>query len=126
MIVGLKIQKKWIDLILNGTKKWEIRHFNYKKQINKKIHLCQTGTNFIIGYVTMEECLPVSKKQLKSKIAKQMHCMTEKEIDNLKYTNPHVWSFKKPHRYKKKRLFVNKQGAELLINIDEKEIKIVN
>ena len=59
----LKIDDKWISLILNGTKTWEIRRRNTK--IRERIALGNTKTKRVVGYATIIESVKITVVELK-------------------------------------------------------------
>ena len=61
----LKINDKWIDLILSGNKTWEIRARN--TLIRERIALGNTKTKRIVGYATLVDSVEMTIKQLKKR-----------------------------------------------------------
>jgi predicted transcriptional regulator len=59
----LKIEDKWVNLILNGTKTWEIRRRNTK--IRERIALGNTKTKRVVGYATIIDSVEMTVEELK-------------------------------------------------------------
>lgn len=59
----LKIKAKWINLILNGKKTWEIRRTNTK--IRERIALGNTNTKQVEGYANLVRSFEMTVKELK-------------------------------------------------------------
>ncbi|MGD0204269.1 MAG: ASCH domain-containing protein [Candidatus Bathyarchaeia archaeon] len=59
----LKIDNKWVNLILNGTKTWEIRRRN--TTIREQIALGNKKTKRSVGYVRIVDSIEMTVKELK-------------------------------------------------------------
>jgi hypothetical protein len=59
----LKIEDKWVNLIMNGKKTWEIRRTNTK--IRERIALGNTKTKCCVGYATIVDSIEMSLVELK-------------------------------------------------------------
>ncbi len=59
----LKIEDKWVNLILNGTKTWEIRRQNTK--IRELIALGNTKTKCCVGYAKIVDSVEMTIEELK-------------------------------------------------------------
>jgi len=59
----LKIDDKWVNLILNGKKTWEIRRKNTK--IQERIALGNTKTKRVVGYATIVDSVEMTIEELK-------------------------------------------------------------
>jgi hypothetical protein len=59
----LKIEDKWITLILNGSKTWEIRRRPTK--IKEKIALGNMKTKSVVGYAKIVDSIQMKVKDLK-------------------------------------------------------------
>ena len=46
------IDRKWGQMILNGEKSIEVRHFKNQQHCGKRVGLCFNGTSRVYGYVT--------------------------------------------------------------------------
>ena len=59
----LKIDDKWVNLILSGNKTWEIRRTNTK--IRERIALGNTKTMCYVGYATLTDSIEITIEELK-------------------------------------------------------------
>ena len=59
----LKIDDKWVNLILNGSKTWEIRRTNTK--IRERIALGNKKTKCYVGYATLIDSRKMAIEELK-------------------------------------------------------------
>jgi hypothetical protein len=59
----LKIDDKWVTLILSGTKTWEIRRRHTK--IRERIALGNTKTKKAVGYATIVDSAEMTIEELK-------------------------------------------------------------
>lgn len=59
----LKIDDKWVNLILSGIKTWEIKRTNTK--IRERIALGNTRTMCYVGYATLSDSIEMSIAELK-------------------------------------------------------------
>jgi hypothetical protein len=59
----LKIDDKWVSLIINGDKTWEIRRRNTK--IRERIGLGNTKTKQVVGYATIVDSVEMTVEELK-------------------------------------------------------------
>ncbi len=59
----LKIDDKWVNLILSGKKIWEIRRNNTK--IRERVALGNTKTRRHVGYARIVDSIEISVKELK-------------------------------------------------------------
>jgi predicted transcriptional regulator len=59
----LKIDDKWVNLILNGSKTWEIRRRN--TLIRERIALGNTKTKRVVGYATIVDSFEMTVEELK-------------------------------------------------------------
>jgi predicted transcriptional regulator len=60
----LKIDDKWVNMILSGNKTWEIRRANIK--IREKIALGNTKTKRVVGNATIVDSVEMTVEELKN------------------------------------------------------------
>jgi hypothetical protein len=60
----LKINKKWLDLILNGEKDLELRRV--KSNYSGQLALGEIESKQVVGYATLFTCLEFTREQLDS------------------------------------------------------------
>ncbi len=51
---ALIVKKKWLDLILSGTKTWEIRRGRCTKNLGR-IYFVESGTGNVVGYANFKD-----------------------------------------------------------------------
>ena len=59
----LKIDDKWVNLILSGNKTWEIRR--RKTRIRERIALGNTKTKHVVGYATIVDSVEMTVEEMK-------------------------------------------------------------
>ena len=74
---GLYIKKKWLDLIVAGKKRMEIRG-TATKNIKQTIALVESGTGLIRAYAYIESCKQIDRETLEQ--FKQYHCIEDTNI----------------------------------------------
>lgn len=114
---GLIIKDPWIDLILDGKKKWEIRSSSTK--IRGRILLIKSGTGCIWGEANLVDCFKVSDNQLQDSFFR--HRIPPEKLLDIKYSHPYAWVLEKPQRYEKYIPYKHPHGAIVWVNIDFKE-----
>lgn len=112
---GLIIKKKWLDLILEGAKTWEIR--GASTRVRGKIALIESGTGLIVGEAQLTDVVgPLSKKDLLSSIDR--HCVPRQSIvKGIRYKNPHAWVLEGAKRFKEPKPYSHPQGAVIWVNL---------
>lgn len=115
---GLIIKEPWIDLILDGKKKWEIRGVTTKTR--GKILLIKSGTGCIWGEATLIDCFRVSIKQLQNHYPQ--HRIPIETVTTIKYHNPCAWVLENPKRYDIPIPYKHPIGAIIWVNIDSNDI----
>lgn len=79
----LKIDDKWVNLILNGTKTWEIRRTN--TTIRERIALGNKKMKRVVGYAKIVDSVEMSIEELKKHNVKhQANDFLEKYADGKK------------------------------------------
>jgi hypothetical protein len=59
----LKIDEKWVNLILNGSKTWEIRRRN--TNIGEQIALGNKEKKYVVGYAKIVDSIEMTLEELK-------------------------------------------------------------
>jgi hypothetical protein len=59
----LKIQEKWVNLILQGTKIWEVRRTNTR--VRERIALGNMKTKRVVGYAKIVDTIEMTVEDLK-------------------------------------------------------------
>lgn len=111
---ALIIKKRWLDLILEGKKTWEIRGSD--TNIRGKIFLAESGTGLIVG-----ECELVNSFSLLDEWIKPEALFKKHRVDDwgkvVKYINPHAWVLARAKRYKKPCPYIHPNGAVIWVKI---------
>ncbi len=116
---GLIIRKPWIELILNGEKKWEIR----KKRTNIRGFIGLVFRGKLWGFVEITDCKEFSVEELKNYY--EYHRVPEEEI--IKYAGNrkklYAWILENPVKLEKPIRIPLKKGIQVWLNIDVKSIE---
>ena len=105
---GLIIFPEYIEMILAGTKVWEMR--SRKTHIRGKIGLIGSGTGKVFGTVEIVDCIgPLSAAEQK-KAARKWSAYPPKEI-NPKRSPLYAWVLANPKRYSRQKRYEHPQGA---------------
>jgi len=86
---ALIIKKKWLDLILNDYKIWEIRSSDTKKR--GRIALIESGSKQIKGACDLVQSFPFTKDLQDELTNYYKHWLTEHQLYHMQYKRPHVW-----------------------------------
>lgn len=108
---GLIIKEPYIDQILEGIKKWEIRGSN--TSIRGKIYLIKSGTKKIYGEVTLVDSIEINLDE---------YNVYHKELygsisDKLPYKRTYAWVVKNPCLYKEPVSYNHPRGAIIWVNL---------
>lgn len=106
------VKEQWGNLILSGTKTWEIRGVGTK--IRDRVGVIFSGTGMIQGSVEivgssllLREDFDLYKKH------HQIIC----DYDELPYKEPHVWYLKDAVRFEEPIPYQHPQGAVVWVNL---------
>lgn len=103
---GLVIRQPWLDMILNGTKTWEIRGNNTRKR--GRIALIESGSGLIIGETTLVSSLPVSRSEALANEARHQIRDWQRTV---RYARPHAWVLRDTVRLDPPRPYRHPRGA---------------
>jgi hypothetical protein len=112
-VKALIIKSPWIDLILQGKKKWEIRGSNTKTR--GRIALIKSGTGTILGTVDLVD----SKKITMSEYLQNKHNHCIEETIEIPYINIHAWIFQNPVIFENPIPYKHPQGAVIWVNLED-------
>lgn len=101
---GLVIRSPWIDLILAGSKIWEMR--TKSTSIRGQVALIKAGSGLVYGTAELIECMPtLTREQMQE--TEKLHGITEEQLDTVmenRWTTPWVFhniiKFEAPIPYK--------------------------
>ena len=108
---GLIIKEPYIDLILKGKKKWEIRGNNTK--IRGKIALIKSGSKRIYGEVDLVDSFEIDLERYK-KYCKDLYGYEEQ---CLPYKKTYAWVVENPLIYSEPKEYIHPQGAVIWVNL---------
>ena len=108
---GLIIKSPYIEQILSGVKKWEIRGSN--TSIRGKICLIKSGTKRIYGEVNLVDSFEINLEKY-NKYHKELYgCV----CDKLPYKRTYAWVVKEPCLYKDPLNYNHPRGAIIWVNL---------
>lgn len=108
---GLIIKEPYIDQILAGVKKWEIRGSN--TSIRGKICLIKSGTKKIYGEVNLVDSFEINLE----KYNEYHKAMYGSAIDKLPYKKTYAWVVENPCLYKDPVSYKHPNGAVIWVNL---------
>lgn len=110
---GLVIKSPYIDLILCGKKKWEIRGSN--TNIRGKIALIKSGSGLVYGEVELVDCREITLDEYNE------HCLElyGKIYEKLPYKKTYAWSVVNPIIYDHPKKYKHPVGAIIWVNLKE-------
>ena len=115
---GLIIKSPYIEEILAGTKKWEIRGSNTK--IRGQIALIKSGSSKIFGTVNIVESKEITMDEYRTwKIGRGANV---DEVIESPYKRIFAWVLEKPVIFKEPIVYKHPMGAIIWVNLDEYEL----
>lgn len=108
---GLIIKEPYIDLILAGKKKWEIR--GSKTNIRGRICLIKSGSKKIYGEVDLVDCFQINLEQY-SDYCKICH---GENVKSLPYKRTYAWVVENPFLYEEAKAYNHPLGAVIWVNL---------
>lgn len=115
---ALIIKKEWLDLILEGKKTFEVRSGNTK--IRGKIGLIESGSGLIVGECDLVNSIIIDNNNIKDVLYKS--CISNPEIINNMYKNPHAWELNNFIRYNQPLKYKHPKGAIIWIDLKKQNI----
>ena len=109
--MALTIKKKWLDLILAGTKTWEIRGTSTKKR--GFIHFAESGSGQLRGRAKLVDCRQLDRCTLMKHQC--FHQLPNAEM--VKYKNIWAWILKDAEPYEMPFDYSHKQGAVIFVTV---------
>jgi hypothetical protein len=117
---GLIIKSPWIELILAGSKTWEIRGSN--TNIRGKIALIKSGTGMVFGTIDLVNSKKLDLHEYQQ--SEQYHRIPKSECLVAPYKNTHAWIFKNPILFKIPVPYQHPMGAVIWVNLPESSPKL--
>jgi hypothetical protein len=117
---GLIIKKKWLDLILNDHKIWEIRSSDTKKR--GRIGLIESKSGQIKGACDLVDSFPFTKDLQDELNNYHKHWLTEHQLYYMQYKRPHVWVLSNVKMFDEPVDYRHPQGAVIWVKDITKRI----
>ena len=109
---ALVIKKKWLDLILDGRKTWEIRGSSTAKR--GWVHLAESKAGGkLVGRAKLVASFPLSRSSFMKYYSK--HRVSS--LDTVPYETPHAWVFADAEKFQRPFLYEHKQGAVVWVDV---------
>ncbi len=111
----LIIKKRWLDLIFDGKKTWELR--SSRTAVRGKIGLIEKGSGKIMGTCEVVDVRgPLSLAELKR--STRRHGVPAREFGVIPpYKKTYAWVLDNAHRYKRPRPYNHPSGAVIWVNV---------
>lgn len=115
MIRALLIQRHWIDTILDGTKKWEIR--GSRTRITGTIALVPSGSGTIVAVCQLVGCKgPLTAAEFMKNAARAG--LRPDEAKKRPYSKTYAWVLENPIRLKRPIAYKHPAGAIIWVRIE--------
>lgn len=109
---GLIIKSPYIELILEGKKKWEIR--GSKTNIRGTIGLIKSGSKKVFGEVDLVDCIELNLDMYNEYCSE----LYGKKEEKMPYKRTYAWVVKNPKIYDSPKSYVHPMGAIIWVNLD--------
>lgn len=113
--LALVIKGKWLDLILNGRKTWEIR--GTSTHVRRVVRLAQSGTGHLVGEARVTNCFCIDREDLPNHTDK--HCIQDVSI--VTYRRIYAWVLQDAMRYPEPTPYKHPRGAITWVRLDAPE-----
>jgi|SRR5579872_1381048 len=115
MLDGLLIRSPFIDLILKGSKTWEMRGSRTTKR--GRIALIKSGTGTVVGVVDLVDVVgPLKRSELAANASKAGFERHER-VTEMPYDRTFAWVVRNPQRLKKPVPYKHPYGAIIWVNL---------
>ena len=109
---ALVVKKKWLDLILAGQKKWEIRGRSTAKRGWVHFAESQAGGK-LMGRARLVDCFSVSRVSFKRNVLQ--HRVPNWSM--VPYHTPYAWVFENVEKFEKPFQYEHKRGAVIWVDV---------
>ena len=111
---GLVIRSPWVEMILEGKKKWEIRGRN--THVRGKIALIRGGSGLIVGTCHLAGVVgPLTRKEFRRNHRKAG--LSEAEATSLRYPQTYAWVLKNARKCRPPRPYKHPSGAIVWVKL---------
>ena len=116
-VSALTLKQEWLDLILTGSKTWEIRSQPTNKR--ERVALAQSGTTVLRGDVEIVNCVPLDAQSFVTSIDK--HCVPQNRHTEVigGYAKIFAWELARPRRYRTPISYKRMPGQVGWVNLHE-------
>ena len=109
---ALVVKKRWLDLILTGQKKWEIRGSSTAKR--GWIHFAESQAGGKLkGRARLVDCFPVSRESFVS----NFHQHRVPSLSMVPYHTPYAWVLEACEKFDKAFNYEHKRGAVIWVDV---------
>ena len=109
---ALVVKKRWLDLILAGQKKWEIRGSSTAKR--GWIHFAESQAGGkLMGRARLVDCFPVSRESF----VRNFHQHRVPSLSMVPYRTPYAWVLENCEKFDKAFNYERKQGAVIWVGV---------
>jgi hypothetical protein len=120
---GLIIDEPWIDYILSGRKKWEIRGSNTK--VRGSIALIRKGSGLVVGKCELADVKgPLTLAEMQRELDKHRIPKNVLELVFERYSSPYAWILKNAKPLRKPVRYHHPRGAVIWVNLRNLGAKI--
>lgn len=107
---SLIIKPKWADMILSGSKTWEIRGSRTAKR--GTIGIIKSRSGKVFGQVDLVDCIPLTMYEWANN--KNKHLVDYADID---YNTPYAWVLANPSIFPEPIPYQHPQGAVIWVKL---------
>ena len=108
---ALMVRQSWLDLILTGQKRWEIR--GRATQHRGWIHLVQCKSGMIQGRARIVDCVRLERDSLMQ--YGEWHCL--QSADDVQYKTIWAWVLEQPEKFEVPYKYNHKPGAVIFVKV---------
>ena len=109
---ALVVKKRWLDLILAGQKKWEIRGSSTAKR--GWIHFAESQAGGkLMGRARLVDCFPVSRESF----VRNFHQHRVPSLSMVPYHTPYAWVLEDCEKFDKAFNYEHKRGAVIWVDV---------
>ena len=109
---ALVVKKRWLDLILAGQKKWEIRGSSTAKR--GWIHFAESRAGGkLVGRVRLVNCKRVPNSDFLKHT--KHHCVTD--MKDVPYKHIFAWVVEQAERFQKPFVYKHRKGAVIWVKV---------
>ena len=109
---ALVVKKQWLDLILSGTKDWEIRGTSTNRR--GAIHFAESQAGGqLTGRARLVDCLPVPRSSFMQYVNRH-HVPSLKEVP---YKHIYAWVLEEAERFEKPFTYKHNTGAVIFVKL---------